>query len=197
MTNHFRVVADYDRALVCGARALGIAAHRGHFALQVMTHEFFGIVYYLQGNYRQARDVLMKNVAALQGELLYDCFGLAGLPSVISRAWLLSCLACLGDFLEGIAHGEEAMQIAEAADHPFRRMGAYVSIGTLYLGKGDFQRATPMLEQGLALGEVTDIRVFPHGPWALSLAHALSGRVAEALQQLEQAPAWMRSFRYH
>lgn len=78
------------------------------------------------------------------------------------------------------------MQIAEAADHPFSRMGAYVSIGTLCLGKG-VQRAIPMLEQGLALGEVADIRVFPHPPWALSHAHTLSGRVAEALQQLEQA----------
>lgn len=64
---HFRVVADYDRALGCDARALAITAHRGDFALQVMTHEFLGILYHLQGNYRQAKDVLMKNVTPSKG----------------------------------------------------------------------------------------------------------------------------------
>ena len=71
----------------------------------------------MQGDYRQAIDVLARNVASMKGELAQKRFGLPALPAVTSRALLAYSLAECGAFTEGIAHGEEALQIAEAADH--------------------------------------------------------------------------------
>ena len=89
-----------------------------------------------------------------------------------------------------IAIGEEGVRIAETVNHPFSRIGAYWGIGSVYLRKGDFHQAILLLEHGLGLSQVV------HSPdWftviasALSLAYALSGRIAEALRLLEQAVA--------
>ncbi len=61
---------------------------------------------------------------------------LTGLPAVNSRAWLARCLAELGAFPEGIAHGEEAVRIAEAVDHPNSLIHAYLGVGFLSLRTG-------------------------------------------------------------
>ena len=60
----------------------------------------------------------------------------------------------LGEFAAGIAHGEEAVGPAEAADHPHSRIAAYHGIGRLYLRKGDIHQAIFMLERGLELARV-------------------------------------------
>jgi class 3 adenylate cyclase/tetratricopeptide (TPR) repeat protein len=189
MTNYFRMVGDYDRAIDSGKRALAIAAHLEDLPLQVMTREYLGIVYHHRGEYRQAMDFLRQNVAALRGDLTRERFGLAGLPAVISRTWLIYCLASIGEFPEGMARGEEAIQIAEAVDHPYSRIRAYISVGFLSLIKGDLQKAIALLEQGLKLSEDMDISVLPIARWALSSAYAVSGRIADALRQLEQPPS--------
>jgi tetratricopeptide (TPR) repeat protein len=65
---------------------------------------------------------------------------------------------------------------------------AYVGIGHLYLGKGDFHRSIAVLERGLGLCQDWCIpALFPTVASTLGVAHALSGRVTEALPLLEQA----------
>jgi class 3 adenylate cyclase/tetratricopeptide (TPR) repeat protein len=191
MTNYFRMIGEYDHAAASGERALTIAACLGDFQLQVVTNQYLGIVYYVQGDYQQAVRFLRKNVEALGGDQLHERFGLSSLPVVMSRAWLVLVLAQTGDFAEAITIGEEAIQMAEAADHPYSRIAAYFGVGIMYLSQGDLQKAIPVLERGVTLYESTDIRVFPHGPAALSYAYALAGRVTEALRQLEQSTAKM------
>jgi tetratricopeptide (TPR) repeat protein len=91
-------------------------------------------------------------------------------------------------FAEGVAKGEEGVRIAEAADHPFSLIWAYVGIGHLYLRKGDFHRSIPMLERGFGLCQDWHIpALFPTVASTLGVAYALSGRVTEALPLLEQA----------
>ena len=55
----------------------------------------------------------------LQGEPARERFGLAESPAVLARAYLARALAERGVFDEGDAHGQEAIRIAEALDHPF------------------------------------------------------------------------------
>jgi tetratricopeptide (TPR) repeat protein len=188
MTQYFMEEGEHDHGLESGRRALAIATTLGDFAVRVATNEHLGHIYYVLGDYRQAVDVLGWNVASLQGERIYERYGMAGLPSVHSRAWLVRCLAELGEFARGISYGEEAVRIAEAANLPYSLSVAYQSIGFLYFRKGDLHKAIPLLEYGLELCRVMDSLVwFPTIAWVLSSAYVLSGRVAEALPLVTQA----------
>jgi tetratricopeptide (TPR) repeat protein len=187
MTNHYRVVGEYDRAVASGLRALALATDLGDVALQVMIHEYLGLLYFPLGHYTQALGFLKHNVAVLTGTLVHERFGLAGLPSVVSRSYLTRCLAEVGAFAEGIIIGHEAVQIAEAADHPYSRIAAYSGVGLLSLWRGDLRQAIAMLERGLDLCQVANIPIwFATVAAGLGYAYALAGRSVEALRLLEQ-----------
>jgi tetratricopeptide (TPR) repeat protein len=133
-------------------------------------------------------DFLRQNVAVLDGALLYERLGIAGLPSVFSRSWLVLCLAERGEFAEGIACGAEGVRIAEAADHPYTLIIACVGLGSLYLLKGDLHNAISVLERALVLDRVENIPLlFPLIASPLGSAYALSGRADEGLPLLDQA----------
>jgi len=188
MINYFYIRGDYDRALASSQRARAIAAALGELALQVQMHFALGQVYHSLGDYRQAIDVLRWNVAALTGELLREHLGLPGLASVLSRSWLVRCLVELGAFAEGRILGDEAIQMAETADHPFSRGDTYHSVGRLSLRQGDSPTAIAMLERGLGIYQVANIQLLvPFVASELGAAYTLAGRIPEALPLLEQA----------
>jgi tetratricopeptide (TPR) repeat protein len=188
MTRHLCPTADYDRAIASGERALAIAAAIGDVDLQVATQGLLGQAYYFLGDYHRAADILRRNVASLECELLRERFGLPNPASVFSRTWLVASLAELGAFAEGIARGEEAVRIAESIDQPGRVVQASFGIGLLHLRKGDLDKAIAALERGLELCQVRNIEAwFANFTSHLGYAYALSGRVAEAVPVLEQA----------
>jgi class 3 adenylate cyclase/tetratricopeptide (TPR) repeat protein len=188
MCRYFSDRGDHDSAVESGQHALAVAATLGDFALQVMAHHYLGIAYHILGDHRRAMGLLRSNMESLAGDLIRERFGLVGLASVVSRDWLARCLAELGAFPEGSAHAEEAVRIAEAVDHPNSLVHAYLSVGFLFLRQRDLSRAISMLERGLDLCRVFNIRLwFPETAAALGCAYTLSGRVAEALPLLEQA----------
>ncbi|MBI3328653.1 MAG: tetratricopeptide repeat protein [Nitrospinae bacterium] len=188
MTDCFGATGDLQRAVEVGQRALALAGTLRDTALQVVTHVFLGRVYYGLGDYPQAIDLLRQNLVSLEGAFLREHFGLPGLPSVLSRDILARCLAELGAFTEGLAHGEESLRIAEAVDHPRSLIGACHGIGYVYLHKGEFHQALPWLERGLDVCRVWDLPLLFHvSSSALGYAYVLSGRVSEALPLLEQS----------
>jgi class 3 adenylate cyclase/tetratricopeptide (TPR) repeat protein len=188
MTHYFIIVGDLDRALESGQRALVVSEALGDVALQVEARVHLGRLYYVLGDYRRAIAVLRKNVEALQGDLRCEHFSLPGVASVVSYAWLVRSLAELGAFAEGMTHAEEAVRIAEVADHSFTLFDAYYSVGCLCLRKGEIPKALPLLERALALVQSRNMLiVFPSTASALGVAYALSGQVRQALPLLEQA----------
>ncbi|MFQ5896985.1 MAG: adenylate/guanylate cyclase domain-containing protein [Candidatus Methylomirabilia bacterium] len=188
MSLHFNTMGDYHRAIEYGKRTLALAADLGDFALQVAANIYLGQAHYALGDYRRSIDFLRRNVESLQGDLIRERFGLVALPSVVSRSYLSSSLAELGEFSEGIARGEEAVRIAEAIDHPLSLIFACRGLGQLHLRQGDIPKATSVAERGLALCQAANLPVvFPWIATALGSMYALSGRVAEALPLLEQA----------
>jgi class 3 adenylate cyclase/tetratricopeptide (TPR) repeat protein len=190
LTEYFRMTGDSAHAVESGERALALATALGDFALQVMATLFLGTACCAVGEYRRAVDYFSRNVALLTGELRRERFGMTGLPAVISRTWFVSCLADLGEFDEGIARGDEAVQLAEEAEHPFSLTQAYFSLGELYLRKGDLHKAIPVLKRGLALCQGAGIVTwFSTVAAALGYAYTLSGRIPEALPLLQQAVA--------
>jgi predicted ATPase len=194
MSNHLAFLGELDRAVDAGQRALGIASALEDLALQVESGYRLGLTYWALGDYRRAVEILMQTVDALQGEQIHERFGLPGLPAVNARAWLAECLAEFGEFSQGIAPGEEALQIAEAADHPFSLASACQHLGALYLFKGDAEKAIPVLQRALAVCQAAELRLLHgHNLQALGYAYALAGRVGEALPLLEQGVESMAS----
>jgi class 3 adenylate cyclase/tetratricopeptide (TPR) repeat protein len=204
LTNHYRILGEYDHAVASGRRALAIATDLDDVALQVTIHEHLGLLYFALGHYTESMGFLKHNVAILTGTLVHERFGLAGLPSVVSRSYLTRCLAEMGAFGEGIIIGHEAVQIAEVAAHPYDRIAAYSGVGMLALSQGDLPRALSLLEQSLDLCQIANIPIwFPVVAAGLGSAYALAGRSGEGLRLLEQAfekhgstrahPLWMTS----
>jgi tetratricopeptide (TPR) repeat protein len=189
MTRYFiTTMGEYDRAVASGQRALALATALGDVGLQVQVMFHLGEAHYALGDYHRALDFLRNNVRSLEGELLYERFGMVGPPSVFSRNHLAMCLMELGAFPEGIALAEEAVRIAEAVGHPYILAAAYRAAGVVYLRKGDLPEAIFRLERSLQVCEVGNVlRYFSVVTSALGTAYGLSGRLTEALPLLEQA----------
>jgi tetratricopeptide (TPR) repeat protein len=188
MTECCGVTGDPQRAVEVGQRALTLAGTLGDATLQVVTHVFLGRAYQLLGDYPQAIDLLRQNVVALDGTLLRECFGMSRLPSVTSRDILARCLAELGAFTEGQAHGEDSLRIAEVVNHPPSLIDACHGIGYVYLRKGDVHQAIAWLERGMEVCRIWDIPLlFYIVSSALGYAYVLAGRVSDALPLLEQS----------
>jgi tetratricopeptide (TPR) repeat protein len=190
LTEYFRVTGEPARAIEFGERALALAMARGDFDLQVMSTFFVGAACSALGEYRQAADYFSRNVASLKGKRVHERCGMTGLPAVLSRTFLVSCLADLGEFDEGTARGHEAIQIAESAEDPFSLTQAQNALGTLWLRQGDLNKAIPILEHSLHLCQSAAVLTwFPAIAIALGYAYTLSGRMTEALPLLQQAVA--------
>jgi predicted ATPase len=166
---HFVSVCDPAHALAAGQRALAIAVDLGEVGLTVVAQHYLGTVYHSLGDYRRAVEYFRKNVACLHGELLNERFGLSGLASVLSRSHLVYNLAECGAFAEGRAPAEEGVRMAEAADHPYSRVLAYLSVGYSSVRQGDLQQAIPILERALDLAQVAHLRILYHFP--LTILH--------------------------
>jgi class 3 adenylate cyclase/tetratricopeptide (TPR) repeat protein len=188
LTEHFRMLGDPKVATDSGERALAIGQSLNDLRLQVVTNIPMGLLYHALGDYPRAIDFFQWNIDRIPRDLLHERFGLFGLPSVFSRVFLTYCLAELGEFSKGNSIVEEGVRIANAADHTFSQVYAYLGVGYLYIHMGDFHRAIPVLERALALGQFTQIPVaFAYGASYLGYALAHSGRVNEGLRFLEQS----------
>jgi tetratricopeptide (TPR) repeat protein len=84
--------------------------------------------------------------------------------------------------------GEDAVQLAEAADQPYSIAFALMAVGLLSRRQGDVHTATLALERGLALSQATNIPLFfPMIASSLGAAYALAGHTSQALPLLDQA----------
>ena len=188
MTSCFYNMGQSENAVRTGQRALTMALSLEDVALQIQAAYYLGLAYHLLGHYQQAVEILGRNVAALEGKLVHERFGLSYLPSVFSRTWLVWCFAELGAFDEGRAIGQEAIRIAEASEQPWDLLAAYRGVGLLALGQGNIQVAIPCFERCLGLCQKWDIAGwFAIMAAQLGYTYALSGRMREALPLLEEA----------
>ena len=187
MTHYFWITRNLDRALAYGQRACALAAPLGDVGLHATANFCLAEVYYSLGDYEQAISDFSRNVELLTGDLIHKrVFGPA-VFSVVSRRWLVQSLAEVGAFAEGIARGEEAVQIAAAADHPYSLANACQGLGYLYLCKGELQKAMPLFNRGLELCRTWNLPQLVSGlAEILGQTLARSGRIDDALALLEQ-----------
>jgi tetratricopeptide (TPR) repeat protein len=193
---HCITMGEHEQALAYGQRTLAIAEALGDVALEVQANFYLGMTHYALGNFRQAIGSLERNVASLHGDLLRQRLGMAGFPAMFSRSGLTRCLAELGAFAAGLAHGAEAVRLAEAVDQPYTLINACYGLGLLHLAKGELSEAAAVLERGLRLGQAGSILAwFLEVASALGVTYALAGRLGEALPLLEQAMAHVARIR--
>ena len=185
MANCFMAVGQYDRAMASSQRALVLAAANGDSGTHTWAHNYLGLVYFIQGDYRQAMDAFRLTMAVPEGEQDYERFGQNVPPTVFSRTFLCLCLAEMGAFAESMAVGEAGRRIAEAINHPASLVSAYRSVGQLYLRQGNLPQALPLLERAAGICEDAEL-LFHFSLLApvLGAAYVLCGRVDEAIRLL-------------
>ena len=188
LTNYFWLAGESDRAVEAGERACAIAEALDDQSLRIAGRCYLGQALHFRGDYRQAIAVLRPNLDAFLDDRADDRCGLPGLAAVLTRGWLCWSLAEVGAFAEGITLGEEAVRIAEAADHAFSRADAYRELGCLYLRQGNLPPAIAVLTRGFELCRTRDLALWvPSFASALGYAHAMESRLDDATRLLEQA----------
>jgi transcriptional regulator with AAA-type ATPase domain/tetratricopeptide (TPR) repeat protein len=186
-SDYYRLMGDPEQAITAGRRALDIAGVEGDMALAVIARTYLGLAFYTRADHLRAMEFFRENVEGLAGDAERRLHGMAQLPAVHSRTWLVACLADRGDFDEADARAQEAASIADAVGHPLSRAVALFAAGYTDLRRGRPDAAVPALEQSLRL-----VREWSIGLWlptvgaALGTAYVAVGRAAEAVTLLEE-----------
>lgn len=172
-------------------RVEGIGRNLGDESLQVAAQYYGLFPFYLAGDYRGAEQACRRLVDSLGGDHTSEFFGLAALPSVVSRSYLARALAEQGSFEEGATHGHEALRLADALDHhPFSVLWASLGHAFLSTTLGEWDEAARLLERAVALCREWSITTYvPVSMAAMGYAYAWSGRVEEGVSLLQQALA--------
>jgi tetratricopeptide (TPR) repeat protein len=191
------VSGHYDKAVRSGQEALSIARTLGDRSIDVLATTFLGMTHVVRGEFSDAVTFLERNVA-LEGDLRYERFGTAAILSAYSGANLADVLSELGRFDQAIGHAEAAVQIAEAADHPFTLYQGLFELGLAHLRRGDLPRATRVLERCHDLCRTWQVVAGTSSVAAtLGAAYALAGRADEALPLVAGAVEEFRGRQMH
>jgi tetratricopeptide (TPR) repeat protein len=101
-----------------------------------------------------------------------------------------------GDFTRALGLMEEAVRIAELADHHYSLYFACYSLGSVHVSQGRPDLALPWLERSLELYRGGNFAfLFPLLAGWLGRAWALTGRIPEAVVLVEQAARQVASMR--
>ena len=167
-----------------------ISERLGDGALHIAAQYYLAAASCLSGDYRATERVCRKLMQSLHDQRPRDRFGLVVSPAVMSRATLVRALAERGAFDEGEAHGHEAIQIAEALDHPFSVVIGCLDLAYLKRVRGELTEAARLLE--CAVAQCREWNITSHTPVAMAaLGHvyAWSGRIEEGVSCLQLAVA--------
>jgi class 3 adenylate cyclase/tetratricopeptide (TPR) repeat protein len=165
-----------------------IAERLGDATLQIAAQYYLAHASHLAGDYRRSEDVCRRLMRSLHDQPTRERFGLAMSPAVMSRGHLARVLAERGVFDEGDAHGQEAIRIAEALDHPFSVLWGCVYLAYLKSVRGELSQAVHLLERAVAQGREWNITSqMPIAMASLGHVYAWSGRIDEGVASLQQA----------
>jgi len=182
----FYGVAAHDRAVSAGQRALAHGDAVGDLDLRVLAGSNLGQAHIGRTDYRRGAEILEKTIGFLDAASQHNRFGQGTLPAVLMRVNLGRGLAELGRFSEAIEWGEEAVQLAETAQHPASLVIAWWARGLPLVRRGNVAEAIAALEHAVRIAREAEVPIFLH--WAgasLGAAYNLDGRAAEAITLLE------------
>jgi tetratricopeptide (TPR) repeat protein len=187
LTQSYYTLGEQAAAIRSAERALEVGSELGDAPIQIVATFGLGQARHVLGDYALARRHLSRAVAAVEGELSRERWGMAGLVSVAARIWLAASLADVGEFAEALRCAREGLALAEAAGHPWSTAGSYMTVGFIQLSQGHPGEAAPVLDRGIAFSREMDLTAWlPMLLCARGMADARSGRVADGLRLLEE-----------
>jgi class 3 adenylate cyclase/tetratricopeptide (TPR) repeat protein len=179
-----------EQATTYGERAREIAAETGDAVIDVLANTYLGASYYFLGRYERSIECTRRVVALLPLERSHESFGVAIRPAVFARGFLCWSLSEQGHFDEAEDIAREALDLADAVGHPQTVVAGLLSLGTLYVRRGEVALAIGPFERARDLCERHDIRLWkPILASFLGYSLALSGRFGEAESLLVEALA--------
>ena len=188
IAGYYWLAGQHEAAIEAGENALKKAVTPADLAVLVTTRFYVGASRHSMADYGKAMEILQVNVESLGGPNAAERFGMAGLPSVLSRCIRAWSQSELGEFPAALAEAGEALAIAKASGHPFSIITASFVIAVVRLAHGNLAEAIGELERGLALCRAERMRIyFPAFAVLLAQALALSGRAAEAVPMVQKA----------
>jgi tetratricopeptide (TPR) repeat protein len=181
------VLGQHEIAIEAGHRALDIATVLNDFSLKTATQQYVGRAHHALGDYRRGIEIFGEIVRSLTGKLAFEHFGLPVIPAVFSRSHLVLCLAEVGMFDEALRHADDAIQLAEATNHPDTLLWACRATGLVGLARGDGEHARAALDRALSLCHTYDMPAYSARVRSeLGLADAMCGLASEALSHGKQ-----------
>jgi tetratricopeptide (TPR) repeat protein len=169
-------------------RVEAIAQRLGDVPLQIAAQCYLAAASHLSGDYRDTEHVCRKLMQSLHGQATHERFGLLVFPAVMARGHLARALAERGISDEGDAHGQEAIRIAEALDHPFSVLWGCLELAYLKSVRGELSQAARLLERAVAQCREWNITIYtPIAMASLGHVYAWSGHIAEGVSCLQQA----------
>ena len=196
LTQSYYTLGEQAAAIRSAERALEIGAALGDRPLQIAAWFGLGQAHHVLGAYPAAQRHLRSAVAAVEGELARERWGMAGLVSVAARIWLAASLADVGEFAEALECAQAGLALAEAADHPWSIAGSHMTVGFVLLSRGHLEAAVPVLDRGIAFSREMDLTAWlPMLLCARGAADARGGRVAEGVLLLEEGAGRAASLR--
>ncbi len=177
-----------DQALETAERALAVSKQANDLSLEVGAHFYLGCPLATSAEYLRCEQNYQAICDRLTGHLRLERCGLPFVPAVQARSWLVWSKAERGDFEAGLAHGMDALQIAEEVGHPYNIAHLYYHLGYFYEIKGEIDSAVDALHKAVDYVEtwtLTYLSPFIKGFYGHVLA--LAGRVDEGVKVLEEA----------
>jgi len=195
MTRIHVVLGELDEALASGTHALALAQKLGDLELRIFTTNVLGTAHYYRAEFEQAVELATDNLAALPADWVYKFLATGTPASVSDRCLLVRSLAQLGRFAEAARYEAEAIRLAESTHHAYTIGLAYYAAGTFHLLKGDWAKASSLLEHGLAVFRAGNVAILLRVHVA-SFAWALAqlGETSEALDRLREGEALVDRF---
>ena len=108
------VAGEHRQAIEVGRRALAIAGETGDRELEHEAQYRIGQAYFALGDYGPALDMLSRCAEGGREDRL-----VSPLVASWSHAWLALTLSSVGRFVDARTHAQEALRIAQDAEHPF------------------------------------------------------------------------------
>jgi tetratricopeptide (TPR) repeat protein len=185
-----RVMGRTDDAVVePGRRALAMATEIGDTDLVASTNYVLATLHTSRGEWGEAEAYFRAALAAmtpLEGDITPESVRKLHFYAPGVRAWLSWALASRGEFAEALALAQTALRISQVRGSKFTEGAHGCFLGMVWLDLGDAIEAIRVLEPALDICRTYEVRDFVGiVSMVLGRAYAMTGRVAEAIINLE------------
>ena len=191
MIRNLTIVGEIGAAVATGEQVVQAGQALNDPSIWIPAAHLLTDAHRSRGDFRAAVDYCRQIADATRGDLKLQRFGLVTITSIVSRGYLVRCLAQLGETRAALAVAEEAVRMAEEAGHTptLGYLLALISDGYVTLGQTDLAMVTMQRYHALVARD-GDINSQRQDLAFGGAVYAAAGRDAEALPFLEATAEW-------